>query len=405
MSTLKHAGPMDRSTWRLRSGCFSQYFTIGILVSFEAVWMKSNGIGESVIGLIVGGATLLSFGIGVTWARLADRVGSAEGFVRAGFVSFALVIGILPFCRELWHFVVYAFLLSLTLPMIGALMPHLAVKVLGRSGPAGSRFASYRMWGSVGFITATLVVPRLAPDITWIFWTASAVLIAGSFMLTGVERGDGEDADSATAAGPILKLPLTLFLLATTIHTLAVPACFPFLSIYARDLGASTEFIGLLSGSNGIVAVIALPFVGRWVDRFGVRYVLLAAILMQPLRTFSYSLFGDPTGLLIPQLFHVFTFACYEVSGILLISRLVGPGRGAIAQALLLGSRTTGILLGSPLTGFLFETVGPPETYRIVAVLTLLATPVYLPLLRLMGPRGTIAAQTDLRASAGAPGT
>ncbi len=390
---------MEPSIWRLRAGCFSQFFATGILVTYEAVWMKTNGLGESVIGVILGGATFLAFLCGFGWARLSDRTGKAEIFVRTGFFAFACILAVLPLCDELPEFLLYAAARSLAFPLFTALLPHLAVKALSRSGPAGSNFAGYRIWGSFGFITATLIVPTLAPNVPWIFWSASIILVIGAALLSRIEVRDAGQTESAADPPPLLRLPLALFLLAAMIHTLAIPVCFPFLSVYARDLGGSTEFIGLLSASNGILAVISLPFVGRWVDRFGVRYILLAAIIAQPLRTFAYSLIDQPGALLLPQLLHPFTFACFEVAGVLLVSRLVGPERGAMAQALLLGARTIGILLGSLLTGFLFEHLGPPATYRIIALLCLLAIPVYLPLLKLMGPRGTIAAQTDLRSN------
>ena len=70
-----------------------------------------------------------------------------------------------------------------------------------------------------------------------------------------------------------------------------------------------------------------------------------------------------------------------------------------MGQALLLGARTLGILFGSVITGFMFERYGAPATYRLVALLCVLAIPVYLPLLKLMGPRGTISAETDLRSA------
>jgi len=370
---------------------------MGILVTYEAVWMKANGLGETIIGVLTGGATLLAFIFGLLWARMADRAGKAEGFVRAGFLAFAAILALLPFCRSLADFTLYALARSLAFPLFSALLPHLAVKAFEKSGPPGSQFANYRMWGSFGFIAATLLAPLVAPSVAWIFWTATIVLIVGTFFMARVERKPPPARERAVADPPLFTAPLVLFLGATVAYTTAVPAIFPFLSVYADGMGASAQFIGLLSASNGLLAAAALPLAGRWMDRFGARYLILTAMIAMPVRAFLYSFAEEPAHLLVPQLLHVFTFACFEVAGILLVSRLVGPERGAMGQALFLGARTIGILVGSLATGYLFEAAGPSATYRIVAALCALALPVYLPLLKLMGPRGAIAAQTDLR--------
>ena len=71
---------------RVRGACFAQFTAIGIVSTFEGVFMKEQGMGETTIGLISGLGTALVTVFGLYWARMADRRTGEVKLIATGFV-------------------------------------------------------------------------------------------------------------------------------------------------------------------------------------------------------------------------------------------------------------------------------------------------------------------------------
>jgi MFS family permease len=365
------------SNLRLRGACFAQFAVIGIVSTFEGVFMKERGIGEAMIGLIGGLGTGIITVFGLFWARMADRRTGEEKLIATGFVCGAVGLALLPFCETPLGFSLNVAFRGLTIPMAFALMPSLAVARLGPSSQ-GSRYARYRQFGSAGFVVGTLVIPLLVNDIRSMFWLASVILLAaGSSIATDSERKTINRSDRKRV--PISwTRPLVTFLMANFFVGLTMPAMFGFFALYARSMGADKVVIGFLAGSNGLIALAALPLMGRIVDQFGVRRLLWLAFAAHPIRLLVVSLASNYWWLFAAQTLHLFTFAGYDVASVLYVSRNVAPENRATAQAMLSTTRMAGVFVGAILTGYLAEHAGYVTMYRVIAALTSLGLVAYM---------------------------
>jgi predicted MFS family arabinose efflux permease len=356
--------PRDGQLWLLRASCFCQIFAFGIQWSFSGVWMRDQGLGETLIGLVFSTSVLLWFFTGLLWGRVADRTGRAADIVRAGCVLQAVALIYLSQCRTPRDFFIYAALTGVSQPMITTLMPLLAVSVLGPAN-RGLRYASYRMFGSLGYIAANLGVPRLLDTTDALFRVGGGVLLLSLLPLL-CWRSDTAPRHSPTRLREVLRSPrLSGFLISIFFFALAMPAVFTFTTVYARELGANRAFIGLLMAFQGIVALVALPLIGWGVDRFGPRLLLVAALVAMPLRALTLSFVTTHEMLLVPQLFHFFTWAGLEVSGVLFVVALAGDRGRATAQSLYMGAQVLGHLVGSSLVGYSAEHFGYVMMYRL----------------------------------------
>ena len=365
------------SIWRLRGACFGQFVAIGILATFEGVFMKEQGLGETTIGLIIGLGTALITVSGLFWARLADRGIPEERLISIGFVFAAIGLGLLPFCQTALGFSLNAAFRGLTIPMAFALMPALAVARLGPTNP-GRRYARYRQFGSAGFILGTLGLPLMVDATRGVFWVASGVLLVAGFLISRDSPARATEKTQRVKVPIKWSRPLVTFLMANFCIGLAMPAMFGFLAVYARTMGADRVLIGFLAGSNGIIAVLALPLMGWIVHRFGVRRVLWLAFAAHPIRLIVYSLAPDYWWLFLAQPLHLFTFAGYDVASILYIARNVSNENRALAQALLSTTRMAGVFVGAIVTGYLAEHSGYIAMYQIMATLSSLGVIAYM---------------------------
>jgi len=253
------------------------------------------------------------------------------------------------------------------MPMIGNLMPMLAISALGTAAQ-GRGYARYRIFGSLGYICSTLILPRLLP-VGSLFWAAAASLLAACLPLSQIRTRFQPRVRGGSVRQLLRQRELVGFLLASLMFSLATPAVFTFTAVYARELGADHVFIGLLAASQGVIAIVALPLTGAMVDRFGVRLLLWLGFLAQPLRAMGLAFVDDYRFLLLPQGLHFFTWAGFEVAGVLLVNQLAAEDSRGTAQSLFRSSQVLGTLIGATLCGYLAEFHGYAAMYASAAVL------------------------------------
>jgi len=364
--------------WRLRGACFFQVFGFGILWSFSSVWMKEHGIGETLIGLISSTHIAVGLFFGLFWGFISDRTARPDCIVGVGSIGLCLGMAYLSICHTAMDFFLWSVIIGITLPMILTQMPLLAVSAISYSA-RGQGYASYRVFGSIGYILGTLLAPRIVDHIDKLFLVASGSMLLSTIpiALMSVSR-HVEKKDRGSISAVLDNRSLLNFLLAVFFFSLALPAIFNFTYVFANDLGADSSFIGLLGAFQGCVALIALPVLGRGVDRIGSRWILLFAFMAMPSRAFSLVFVESPVWLLAPILFHFFTWAGFEIAGVLFVSRLTDLQNRGMAQAMFVGVQGLGNLVGSPFLGYIAEQYGYPFMYCASSLLALIGLVLFL---------------------------
>ena len=329
--------------------------------------MREQGLGESMIGAVMSLSTAVLLLAGLGWGVVADRTGRPDRIVLIGCVGVAISLAWLTFCRSPLEFVLYAVGRGFCMPMIGNLMPMLAISAVAADAQ-GRGYARYRIFGSLGYICSTLLLPRLL-SVGSLFWAASASLLAACLPLSQIRMRFQPARHGGSVRQLLQQREFVGFLLASLLFSLATPAVFTFTAVYARELGADQVFIGMLAASQGVIAVFALPLTGAMVDRFGVRLLLWLGVLAQPLRAMGLALVDDYRFLLLPQALHFFTWAGFEVAGVLLVNQLAAEDGRGTAQSLFRGSQVLGSLIGASVCGYLAEFHGYLAMYVSAAVL------------------------------------
>ena len=358
---------------------FLQMLGVGLVLAYGGVWMKERGLNEAYIGQLSSLSTLLGFFAGFGWAILADRKQWTRPILVGGLLGGAACTAYLTICSTAMDFFFYALLRPLASGMVISLLQLLAVSVLAKQPGQGLGYASYRIFGSMGYILGTLAIPQLTNNLVRLLLigamaTAMASLPLGRLRTPTPTQRHYVSPKLVLRNRALVPLFASLFLFA-----MATPTYLQFAPIYARELGASTEFIGLFCSMTGFVAVVGLPLTGRLVDKFGTRRLIWLALLTQPLRVAGYGLVGSEyTLLVVPQLLHAFTWAGLEIAGVLYVTRQAQPGNQATALALYAGAQTMGWFVGASVSGYLAQHVSYPVMYLVMAVVSSLAIVVFL---------------------------
>ena len=378
--SLDSTQPSWRSSiWLLRAAIAGQMISFGVLVVYDAAWMKDNGLDETMIGLVAAVSTLLGLVCGLGWGVLADRTGRSDRIIAMGCGGLALAAVVLAVSHRTWHFFGYAVLRGISYTMVWTLMPVLAMAAFGQASQ-GRRYGTYRIFGSAGFTVGTMLLPWLVPQVRGLLLIATASFAVACLPILvyrgrqPAHRAHG-DLRGLLRKGELVGLYVSAFFFAT-----GAPAVYYFTTLYAKHLGAGTRFLGLLNGTMGLCAIVALPIAGWVVDRYGPRRLVWLAMLAQPMRALTASMIDAYPWLLLPQLYHMLTWAGLEVGAVVLVSRLAGDGNRATGMAAYAAVMVLGVTAGAVVCGYMADHYGYPLMYRLAAASTALGLLIFTPI-------------------------
>jgi predicted MFS family arabinose efflux permease len=150
-----------------------------------------------------------------------------------------------------------------------------------------------------------------------------------------------------------------------------------------------------------VVGLTTLPVMGWLIDRTQPRYILWLAFLGQPLRALAISLIQtDLRLLMLPQLFHILTWAGPEIATVYYLTRLVGDENRGTALGFAYSVTVLGAMAGAPVSGEIAVHQGYPAMYRVAAAVAGLGFVTFTVCLWLR--RRTAAAAASQEAAAGA---
>ncbi|MFU8836692.1 MAG: MFS transporter [Thiohalomonadaceae bacterium] len=367
---------MEPPYWRL-SGFYLFYFaSLGALIPYWSLYLKSEGFSSLEIGQLM--ALLMATKIisPNLWGWLADHTGKRMAVVRLG--------SLLALFSYLGIFVVEGFW-GMALVMLAfsffwnAVLPQFEATTLSQLGEHSHRYSMIRLWGSIGFIIAVVVLgpildisgPGLLP-----------LVMVGLFVaiwLSSLSVAEQPLRHSELLHQPILQVlrkPEVIALLAVCFLMQASHGpYYTFYTIFMEEIGYSRALIGQFWALGVVAEVVIFLIMSRMVPRFGLRRLLLWATLLTVLRwlligTLPQSL----TVMLFAQLLHAASFGVFHAVAIALFHQFfVGrnQGRGqALYSSLAFGG---GGAFGALYSGMLWDSAGPLPAYLMAAGMALLA--------------------------------
>lgn len=230
----------------------------GLIYSFASIYLLSKGFANAQIGLVLGGAHLLSTLMQPTVAAVVERTGAKLLHAVVALMGFIAVMGLALYALNL-PLIVAAVCFMCTLATISAVQSSISALIQSfEAADMPVNFGFSRGFGSLTYATVVAIMGRVmenvAPGMLPLFYLiASAVMCAFLLMIRMPEgRADKKPvASKETAAMTLLKRPWFLLLMAGT-------ACLALNAIMVGSylIQVMTE-IGGGSTEMGIAAAIA----------------------------------------------------------------------------------------------------------------------------------------------------
>jgi len=354
--------------WRLSAYYFFYFGFVGAFSPYFTLYLQSLQFTAADIAILMSLMQVMRILAPNLWGWLAERVGVPVLIVRlsavASLAGFGLFFLTTEFAGIFVGMALMAFFWSAALPLIESVtFSHL--------GDQGHRYASIRVWGSVGFIVAVLGIGHALEDlpITATLWM-TALVLAGIVLCAFLVP---DTAPPAVVREPmslrqVLARPEVRALLgACFFMSAAHGALYVFYSIHLVDNGYGKALVGWMWTLGVVAEIVVFLFMPRLIKRCTLRTMLLVSFAAAVLR---FLLIGWGVGslalLVLAQLLHGATFGAYHAAAIAAINQWF-PGKLQSRGQALYGSLSFGAggMFGGLLSGLTWDVVGSAWTYSL----------------------------------------
>ncbi len=358
--------------WRLSQFYFFYFASLGALVPFWSVYLKSLGFSALQIGQLMSTLAVTKIVAPYLWGWIADRTG-----YHIRIVQLTSLLALLCFLPLLW----YDHYGMVLLPMLAfsffwnAALPQFEVVTLAGLGAHKHRYSRIRLWGSLGFIATVsllgVVLQRIGIDaLPWVLLGLFAAIWLSSLPVQEQRHraGDGGHILDVLRQPAVIALLLSCFLMQAS-HG----PYYTFYSLYMEGFGYGRGQVGLLWALGVFAEVLLFWYMHRLFAWRPARFWMSLSLLLATLRWTLMALFPDVlTLVLLAQTLHAASFGMFHASAIHLIDDFFPRHRGrgqALYAAVSFGA---GGAVGSLFAGTLWDAVSPMTTFLGAAVAALL---------------------------------
>ena len=362
--------------WRL-SGFYFIYFAIlGVLLPYWSPYLASIGFSYSQIGDLMAIIMATKMVAPNIWAWLADRSHSSMPLVRVACLLAVIAYAGVFLGTSFW----WLALVMMTFTFFWhAVLPQVEVITLNHLGADSHRYGRVRLWGSLGFIAASLLLGA-ALDVN----PASLVLpvllslLAALFIVTLFIRETGKHLpeERGSIVAYIRQKPeLIAFLLVCFLLQASHAPYYTFFTLYLTEFGHSKSVIGGLWAFGVVCEIGVFLIMHRFLKPRHFRVLLIASCVITGMRWFMIGQFPENMPMLIlAQTLHAVSFGLFHGVAVAMIHRYF-TGHHQHRGMALYGSISFGAggALGSFASGYSMSWFGPTTTFAIAGLVVWLA--------------------------------
>ncbi len=354
---------------------FIYYFFVGAFVPYWGLYLQSEQFSAADIGILMSLFQISRIFAPNLWGWLADHTQK-----RVKWIKLTALLGLLGFVAVFWAHGFWAlfFVMAALSLFTSSTLPLSESLVLAHLATTNGHYSKIRMWGSLGFIVASVVLGFFIDSygistLLWFLLAVQIILFGLSFRLP--EAHVAPHAHDHFSIWAIIKQPVVLALLfGCALMVTAHSVLYNFYSIYLENHGYSKSIIGLLWALGVVCEIVVFMLMPKIMVRFTLKSIMLISLALAVLR---FSLIGlVPENLyllLLAQSLHAFTFGSFHAASIEVITQFFNGRHQAKGQAIY-NSVAYGIggTIGGLAGGFALQYFGGQYTFMLAAAFPLL---------------------------------
>jgi len=361
--------------WRLSGFYFFYFASLGVLIPYWSLYLKSLGFSSLTIGALVAILPATKLVAPYIWGWLADHTRRSMFIIRLASILALLSFSLVFVSQQLWWLIIAMLLFSF---FWNAILPQYEAMTLNHLGDGSHRYSMVRLWGSLGFIVVVVLMGDLiqgyGADLIPVAVLITFIMIAiASFIVP--EKLNIPHTDHSPIWQVIKQPRVMAFLVVCFLMLCSHGPYYTFYTIYLEEQGYSSHLIGVLWAVGVLAEVIVFLLMHRVLPMFGARKLLIATFLLTSLRWLIIGFYVDDLSMLfLAQLIHAFSFGVFHSVGISLVHRYFSGSHQGRGQALYASvSYGGGVAVGSFVSGIVWDNWGAGVLFSMASCCTIIA--------------------------------
>lgn len=358
-------------TWRFSLFYFVYFCSIGVVVPYWSLYLKSLGFNPTEIGELMAILVATKVVAPNIWATIADYIGAKYGNALL-ILRFATFVAWLIFMSLFWLDGYW----QIAIAMFGycafwnACLPQLEAATLNHLKDRRDRYGQIRSWGSLSFILIVSLVGWLLDlyGVKVILYTGALVMfcifITSFFLPASSAPDDLSESLKIQQQGESLvsqlSLPVVIVLLLSFFMALSHAPFYTFFSIYLEGYGYDKTHIGWLWAVGAIFEIGVFLIGFKLLRHFRLKHLLVFTFFVAALRWVLVSKYPEYEWVvLLTQIGHAITYGLFHSVMVQVIFRFF-RGKFQIRGQALYGSITYGLggAVGSFASGYIVASKG-----------------------------------------------
>ncbi len=342
-----------------------------------SLYLHHLGFSSARIGELIAIPMLMRCVAPNLWGWLGDYTGRRLAIVRFGAVCTLLAFSLILLDHS---YAWLAMVMALYAFFWHAILPQFEVITLAHLQGQTARYSQIRLWGSIGFILAVVVLGRL---LEWfsldlfphmLLMVMAGIAISSWWVPNAQPAVSSRPSDEGGFLRQLSRPGVLAFYLSVALMLLSHGPYYTFLTLHLEALGYSRSLIGVLWSVGVVAEVLMFMVMSRVLQRFSVRQVLLASFLLAAVRWLLLGAFAEHLlVLLVAQVMHAATFGSFHAAAIHFVQRSFGPRQQGQGQALYAALSGVGGAFGALYSGYSWTALGPFWTFAIASLAALAA--------------------------------
>lgn len=379
------------ASWRYSNFYFFYYASVGVIVPFWSLYLDFLEFTAVEIGELTAILVATKILAPYFWGAMADRIRirSGDSFIILKWATAACFLvycfmylpveeGELFFARSQEYWLIATCLLGFSI-FWNASIPPVEAATLNHLGSQRHRYGAIRLWGSVGFIFAVVVLGYLLD-----YYSPKIILHAGaltfftlvlaSFILP---RGGAKNTNlDELSVSKLLNYRVVTVLALCVLMQMSHAPFYTFFSIYLQDFEYSKSHIGWLWAVGVVFEILVFLVAYRLLRQYRLMHLLSFTLVVAALRWLLLASFPEVVSIVwFTQVLHAITYGLHHSVMMQLIDQFFQGRYQVRGQALYLSlSFGLGGALGSFTSGYLWDGLGASTMFYFAAGLMLVAS-------------------------------
>lgn len=358
--------------WPLSFHYFFYFTLLGAILPYLGVYLNSLNFSPAEIGELMAVLMITKVIAPNIWGIFSDSTGRPIFWVRLALLFATLGATGLVMSQSYWGIFVTLLLLSF---FWHASLPQFESYTFKTLGVQKHRYGQIRLWGSIGFIAAVLLLGQWfenngLQDFPWVIVGLFVVVLFSSFLSKDKQFPIHSESTEDHFLKIVKRPEVFALLLVSFLVQVSHGVYYSFFTIQMTELGVSKTLTAWLWALGVIAEIAVFWWMSQIFQRFQVRHLILLAIGLTVVRWWMTGwLENELIWIALAQLLHAASFGLFHASAIYLIDQYFSGRHHGKGQALFAASsHGLGGALGMLIAGYAWQVGGATLSYGLMVL-------------------------------------